>query len=105
VHGIAKRYRKPGVDYESLVQEGHIGLLKAARTYKPKRGKFSTPATPWIRKRVQQAVKEGCSVRLPEKRLKSASRPAMVLLLHDWMRREEGGMRWRPRRTVIKSGR
>ena len=105
VHNIAKRYRNPDVDYHSLVQEGHIGLLKASRTYKPKKGTFSTHATPWIRKQVQQAVRAGLSVRLPEKRLKTASRPQTVPLLHDWMRREEGGMRRTPARTVIESSR
>ncbi len=35
---IAKRYLGRGYDYADLVQEGHIGLLKAARNWKPEAG-------------------------------------------------------------------
>ena len=79
VHQVARRYKKPGVDYEGLVQEGHIGLMRAAQSYRAKRGKFSTYATPWIRKYVQKGVRDGFSVRLPERRLKGV-RPQIVPL-------------------------
>lgn len=47
VHHICRKYFKPGLqclDYDDLVQIGNIGLINAARRYRPEIGKFSTLA-------------------------------------------------------------
>lgn len=64
---FAKRYVRPGVDYLDLLQEGHIGLIRAVDRFDWRRGfKFSTMATWWIRQQVQRAAPElGLQIRLP----------------------------------------
>lgn len=64
---FAKRYVRPGVDYLDLLQEGHIGLIRAVDRFDWRRGfKFSTMATWWIRQQVQRAAPElGFHIRLP----------------------------------------
>ena len=67
VIAIAKRYRGHGVELADLIQEGNLGLLKAARRFDPGRGyRFSTLAPWWIRQGVQRAVlNHGRTIRLP----------------------------------------
>lgn len=62
-----KRYRGLGVDFEELVQEGTLGLIRAAEKFDPSKGyKFSTYATWWIRQAAGRAVAyKGRTVRLP----------------------------------------
>lgn len=64
---IAKRYVRPGVDYLDLLQEGHIGLIRAVDKFDWRRGyKFSTMATWWIRQQVQRGAPElSLHIRLP----------------------------------------
>lgn len=64
---FAKRYVRPGIDYLDLLQEGHIGLIRAVDRFDWRRGfKFSTMATWWIRQQVQRAAPElGFHIRLP----------------------------------------
>lgn len=66
VHAV-KRYRGLGVDFEELVQEGTLGLIRAAEKFDPAKGyKFSTYATWWIRQAAGRAVGDkGRTVRLP----------------------------------------
>jgi RNA polymerase sigma factor (sigma-70 family) len=80
VHKVARRFRKAGVDYDALVQEGTVGLIRAADKYNPKRGRFSTYATPWIRAHIQRALGQGFTVRVPEKRLTKAHKQTVVSL-------------------------
>jgi RNA polymerase primary sigma factor len=67
VVSIALRYRGYGLPLPDLVQEGNIGLMRAAEKFDHRRGfKFSTYATWWIRQAVSGAVRDkGRAVRLP----------------------------------------
>lgn len=50
VKSQAKLYLRPGIEMDDLVQEGYMGLCRAAQKYDPSRGaKFSTYAVRWIR--------------------------------------------------------
>jgi RNA polymerase primary sigma factor len=67
VISIAKRYRGQGVPFQDLIQEGNMGLMRAADKFDPGRGyKFSTYATWWIRQAVTRALADqGRTIRLP----------------------------------------
>jgi RNA polymerase primary sigma factor len=67
VFSVAKRYVGRGVPLMDLVQEGHVGLMRAAKKFDYRRGyKFSTYATWWIRQAVTRAIADqGRTIRLP----------------------------------------
>ncbi len=53
----AKKFRGRGVEFMDLIQEGSLGLFRAAEKYDPERGnKFSTYATFWIRQHLMRAI-------------------------------------------------
>ena len=64
---IAKKYSNRGQDYEDLIQESFLGLIKAVDKFDPRRGvKFSTYATWWIKQAVARLVTDGSSaVKMP----------------------------------------
>lgn len=64
---VAKRYLGRGMNFLDLVQEGNIGLMKAAERFDYTRGfKFSTYATWWIRQGISRAVADQSrTIRVP----------------------------------------
>ncbi len=75
VNKIAARYacagKEHGMDYDDLVQEGMIGLMRAVGKFEPERGyKFSTMAVWWIRQAITRALDEQQSaIHIPVQRL------------------------------------
>ena len=67
VISVAKKYIGRGVPFLDLIQEGNIGLIRAARKFDWRRGhKFSTYATWWIRQAVTRAIADqGRTIRVP----------------------------------------
>lgn len=64
---MARRYLGTGADFSDLLQEGHIGLIRAADKFDWRRGfKFSTMATWWIRQQIARSAPEHARlIRLP----------------------------------------
>ncbi len=81
VRAVARSYRNKGLSQEDLLQEGYMGLLRAADRFREGLGtRFSSYATWWIREGMQRALIRSRFIRLPDYLAKS---------LHAYLQREE----------------
>jgi len=71
VVSVAKQYQNKGIKLVDLINEGNLGLIKAAQRFDKTRGfKFITYAVWWIRQAIMQAISENSRiVRLPVNKL------------------------------------
>jgi len=80
VVSIAKKYVNRGLTLLDLVQEGNIGLMKAADRYESGKGtKFSTYSTWWIRQRITRAILDQArTIRLPVHLIEESTRISRI---------------------------
>lgn len=66
VRSIAHRFRWSKIPIEDLIQEGNIGLMRAAEKYDEREGRFTSYAIHWITKNILKVINEKSSViRIP----------------------------------------
>ena len=76
VISVAKQFQNQGLSFPDLINEGNLGLLRAAKRFDETRGfKFISYAVWWIRQAILQAISEHTRVvRLPLNRLSSINK-------------------------------
>lgn len=82
VVSVAKKYQNNGLSLSDLINEGNIGLIKAARRFDETKGfKFISYAVWWIRQSILQAIVEHSRIiRLPHNKINNLSKINEVFL-------------------------
>ncbi len=90
VVSIAKGYRNRGLSFLDLINEGNLGLMKAARTFDPERGvRFVSYAVWWIRQSILAAILDKADmVRIPQSQTKKIRK---INKRMDALRQKAGG--------------
>jgi RNA polymerase primary sigma factor len=80
VVAVAKRHMNRGLSFPDLVQEGNVGLVKAAEKFEYARGcRFSTYAVWWIRRAITRAITDqGRTIRIPTHAVETVNKVARV---------------------------
>jgi len=80
VISVAKQYQGSGVPLNELVNEGNLGMMKAAYRFDHTRGfKFISYGVWWIRQSILQAIAEtGKSIRLPLNKISEVSKVSKI---------------------------
>jgi len=95
VHAVVKKSyydvrRRSGVTFEELVQEGSLGLLRAAELFDPSRGiRFSTYATIWIKGTLSNTHTMDGAIKLPAR---EKSKWNKIVKAHQELVKEKGGI-------------
>lgn len=91
VVSVAKRYASNGSNLLDLIQEGNLGLMKAADKFDPAKGyKFSTFATWWIRQAISRSLADKSrNIRIPVHMIELSSKVRKVRAeLHQQLGRD-----------------
>jgi RNA polymerase primary sigma factor len=81
VVSVAKQYQNQGLSFPDLINQGNLGLVKAAQKFDETRGfKFISYAVWWIRQSIMEAIAEHTRiVRLPLNRISSINKIAKAI--------------------------